>query len=32
MKTKTFKPMLAPNESVDLDFIEYPILASYNLS
>ena len=26
-----FKPMLAPNEKVDLDTIAYPILASYKL-
>ena len=26
-----FKPQLAPNESVDLDNIKYPILASYKL-
>jgi len=26
-----FKPMLSPNEKVDLDMIQYPILASYKL-
>jgi len=28
---KQFKPMLAPNKSVDLSAIEYPLLASYKL-
>ncbi len=27
----SFKPMLAPNEKVDLDTIQYPLLASYKL-
>jgi len=31
MKTKTFKPMLAPNQEVGLNKIKYPILASYKL-
>lgn len=28
---KQFKPMLAPNEKIDLSTIQYPILASYKL-
>lgn len=31
MKPKKFSPMLAPNDSVNLDEIKYPILASYKL-
>lgn len=31
MKNKTFKPMLAPNQEVNLDEINYPILASYKV-
>lgn len=30
-KEKIFKPQLAPNQSVNLDEIKYPILASYKL-
>lgn len=31
MKTKTFKPLNAPNEEVDLLSLKYPLLASYKL-
>ena len=31
MKTKTFSPILAPNQEANLDKIKYPILASYKL-
>lgn len=31
MKTKTFKPLLAPNEEIDLKELNYPLLASYKL-
>lgn len=31
MKTKTFKPILAPNEEANLDEIKYPIMASFKL-
>lgn len=31
MKEKAFKPLLAPNQEVNLDEIIYPILASYKL-
>jgi DNA ligase-1 len=31
MKTKSFKPLLAPNQEVDLDNIKYPLLASHKL-
>lgn len=31
MKEKTFKPMLAPNDEVNLDEVKYPLLASYKL-
>lgn len=31
MKTKTFKPILAPNDEANLDEINYPIMASYKL-
>lgn len=31
MKTKTFKPILAPNDEANLDEIKYPIMASYKL-
>lgn len=31
MKPKKFSPFLAPNETVNLDNIKYPILASYKL-
>lgn len=31
MKEKTFKPMLAPNEKVDLSTLNYPLLASTKL-
>jgi len=30
-KVKKFKPMLAPNDKVDLNKIKYPIFASYKL-
>ena len=30
-KEKTFKPLLAPNQEVDLKEIQYPIMASYKL-
>jgi len=28
---KTFKPMLAPNEKIDISTLKYPLLASYKL-
>lgn len=31
MKTKKYSPILAPNEQIDLDDIDYPILASMKL-
>ena len=31
MKEKGFRPMLCPNEEVDLDNIKYPMFASYKL-
>jgi len=31
MSGKTFKPLLAPNEEINLDELKYPLLASYKL-